>query len=89
MDELGTCWHAEHTDRWRLVAKLTQEGWVALVYDRDEKQERYRSLAADENDAKAKAWQFVVGVAPPITFHKGTSIELQWTPCSESVRDSV
>jgi hypothetical protein len=67
---------------------MTREGWVAVVYDREEKRPAYRELALDENDAKAKAKSFLVGVAPPITFHKGSSIELQWTPCSETALDS-
>jgi hypothetical protein len=89
MGEFSTCWHADHTDRWRLIAGLSKEGWVAVVYDREQKTDAYRELALDVNDAKAKARYFLVGVAPPITFHKGSSIELQWTPCRENVRDSV
>ena len=83
-----TCWHADHSSRWRLVAELTPEGWVAAVYDKEGEAEVYREFALDVKDAKAKALYYLVGIAPPITFHKGSSIALQWTTCAESVKDS-
>ena len=48
----------------------------------------YSELADTATDAKAKALYFLVGVVPPITFHKGSSIQLRWSPCTEEILDS-
>ena len=88
MDQESTCWHAAHTDNWTLKAELTNDGWLATVYNHGDNTIAYSELAASATDAKVKALYFLVGVAPPTTFHKGSSIQLRWSRCTEEILDS-
>jgi hypothetical protein len=83
------CWKADPSEGWRLVAAETEEGWVAVVYDRAEKREAFRDTAADEDEAKTKARHFIVGIVPPITFTKGSTLELDWLPCAANDTDVI
>lgn len=88
MDQESTCWHAAHTPSWTLKAERTAEGWLATVYNHGENRLAFSELAASADEAKAKAHYFLVGVEPPTTFHKGSSIQLRWGPCAEQILDS-
>jgi hypothetical protein len=77
------CWQADLSERWRLIAAEEEEGWVAIAYDRIEKTEPYREFAANEDEAKAKARYFIVGIEPPTTFHHGSTLEFDWRPCTD------
>jgi hypothetical protein len=83
MARYTTCWQADPSERWRLIAAAEEEGWVAIAYDRTEKTEAYRELAANEDEAKAKARYFIVGIVPPTTFHHGSTLEFEWRPCTD------
>ncbi len=89
MEQESTCWHAAHTANWTLKAEANSEGgWLATVYNHGDDRIAFSEVAATASDAKAKALYFLVGVAPPITFHKGTSIKLRWSRCTEEILDS-
>ena len=83
MARYSTCWQADPSERWRLIAAAEEKGRVAIAYDRTEKTEAYRELAADENEAKAKARHFIVGIVPPHTFHHGSTLEFEWRLCTD------
>ncbi len=87
MARYKSCWKTDPSEGWRLIAAETDTGWIAVVYDRAEKREAYRESAADENEAKAKARHFIVGVVPPITFSEGSTLELKWVSCVDDSDD--
>jgi hypothetical protein len=89
MDSYRKYWLADPTERWRLLAVPTEEGWNAVVYDREERMEVYREFAVDEEDAKAKARRFIIGMVPPLTFHKGRQIAVNWQPQRGDVLSSI